>query len=385
MKIIFFVIVCCTIPALPAADDIHTAAWAGNGAKVDSLLKTKPDLVNSKTSAGLTPLHLATVLGQSETAAALIAAKADVNAKDEAGRTPLHLAARHGSLAIAQQLLAHGAAIDEKDKEGQTPLHCAAICGQTEIAKLLVEKNAKLNEATTAWPWQGFKPLSLAVMAGADDIVALLLEKNAELAYKDQNQSTLLHLAVNSKSIATLQRLLKLGKLDINAGDYAKRTALLLACDSQWLEGSQLLLDSGAKPNLCDANGNSPLHTQSVFSGSMEMAQLLLKYKADPNLQGGKELTTCLHLAVSWGGHAALIPVLLEHGANPNLKNAEGLTPLHSASENGYKENAKLLLDKGADTSIKDNKGLTPADVAHKNDRIGKDYFELLDKYSGKK
>jgi ankyrin repeat protein len=95
-------------------------------------------------------------------------------------------------------------------------------------------------------------------------------------------------------------------------------------------------------------------------------------------------MTTCLHLAVSWGGHAELIPVLLEHGANPNLKNSAGQTPLHAACEHGYKENAKLLLDKGADTSITDNKGLTPAEFAHQNTRIGKDFFELLEKYTKK-
>jgi len=151
------------------------------------------------------------------------------------------------------------------------------------------------------------------------------------------------------------------------------------------MEACRLLLESGANPNLCDAQGNTPLHTQSVFSGSMEVAQLLLKYKADPNIQGGKEMTTCLHLAVAWGGHVELIPVLLERGANLNLKNADGQTPLHTASTYGYKENAKLLLDKGADTSIKDNKGMTPAEFAHTNDRIGKDFFELLEKYPVKK
>jgi ankyrin repeat protein len=55
-------------------------------------LKNTPDLIRSKHTNGLTPLHFAAVNGFKDVVALLLVSKAEANAKNNDGRTPLQLA-----------------------------------------------------------------------------------------------------------------------------------------------------------------------------------------------------------------------------------------------------------------------------------------------------
>jgi hypothetical protein len=83
-----------TSPAL--GQEIREAVGKGDLVAVDALLKGNPDLVFTKDSPGLTPLHVAAITGHKDVAALLLANKAEVNAADKDGWTPLHFAADLG-------------------------------------------------------------------------------------------------------------------------------------------------------------------------------------------------------------------------------------------------------------------------------------------------
>jgi ankyrin repeat protein len=139
--------------------EIHDAAQAGDLAKVESLLKGNPDLVDSKDDQGGTPLHHAALKGHKDVAAFLLAHKADANAKTKTGATSLHLAAVNGSKDVAELLLANKAEVDAKDTWGETPLLLAAAKGQKNVVELLLANKADVNAKDD----KGHTPLGMAV------------------------------------------------------------------------------------------------------------------------------------------------------------------------------------------------------------------------------
>lgn len=107
-------------------------------------------------------------------------------------------------------------------------------------------------------------------------------------------------------------------------------------------------------------NNDTPLYS-ACETGSVEIAQLLLK-------KGAKVNVTCdtysdktpLH-AASREGHELLVKMLLDNGADPNIATCDGETPLHAASARGYSLIVKTLLEKGAATGARDFRdGFTP-------------------------
>jgi len=90
--------------------------------------------------------HTAQFFGTNEYATDIttdaIAAGAQVNTKDTAGRTPLHMAAAYGATPVARVLLDKGADPDVQDNMGLSPLHMAAGYCRPSTIKLLVETGA---------------------------------------------------------------------------------------------------------------------------------------------------------------------------------------------------------------------------------------------------
>ena len=116
-------------------------------------------------------------------------------------------------------------------------------------------------------------------------------------------------------------------------------------------------LEAGANPNVLDENGDTPLAISAVES-YFAISQLLLEFKADPNLG---QLSPIL-IAVS-NGDLALVKILLEAKANPNIS-YEMTTPLHNATLSGNTEISNLLVKFGAFTNIQDSRGNTPLHYA---------------------
>ncbi|WP_135550396.1 ankyrin repeat domain-containing protein [Paenibacillus cymbidii] len=129
--------------------NLYEAATVGSTARIRELISESPDLVNSYSYDGFTPLGLAAHFGHEEAALFLLGNGADPNRKGRDGNldnTPLHAAIAGNHLHVAQLLLRHGAdanALCEGTwRKGFTPLHVAAHFNRGEIARLLLESGA---------------------------------------------------------------------------------------------------------------------------------------------------------------------------------------------------------------------------------------------------
>ena len=107
------------------------------------------------------------------------------------------------------------------------------------------------------------------------------------------------------------------------------------------------LLESGVK----DVNGRdgsldfTPLML-AVMKNKQEMAEMLLRHRADVSLQD-REANTAVMLAV-WTDNHDLLKVLLDHGGPVDLADRQGVTPLEFALEKDSGTCVRLLLAAGA-------------------------------------
>ncbi len=117
---------------------LRADAWA----VADYLIAQPQVQVESRSSAGETPLMIAAIKGRLDLARRLIERGAEVN---KPGWTPLHYAATFaGPVAtdMTRLMLEHHAYIDAESPNGSTPLMMAAQYGNTTVVKLLLEEGA---------------------------------------------------------------------------------------------------------------------------------------------------------------------------------------------------------------------------------------------------
>ena len=88
--------------------------------------------LNPRDHNGKTPLHLAALEGQEQSATVLIAWSQDMNEVDNEGLSPLHLAAVAKSFRIVRHLLMRGASRALTNNAGATPLQLAQQIGASE-------------------------------------------------------------------------------------------------------------------------------------------------------------------------------------------------------------------------------------------------------------
>ncbi len=186
-------------------------------------------------------------------------------------------------------------------------------------------------------------------------------------------------------------------RIDSDASSYP---ALLRAVERDQKIIVELLLDNGADPDGTGCYGTTGMNI-AAERGDVEMAQLLLRYGADPSLSdplldaiARKELEFALLLldagatpnsaklyadytgdADDYVGEIHSTPALqlamernrleiaravLEAGANVNARNYSGCTALHIAVSIEDLDFTKVLLEHGADVNVSDHKGETP-------------------------
>lgn len=123
---------------------IYDAAHVGDVAEVRTWLASHPQDLNANVSDGLTLLHVACAFGQEELVAFLLDrnARVNVNAENSSRETPLHLATLYRddetAARIVDRLVANGAELNAPQKGGQTALHHAVARGSKPIVETLI-------------------------------------------------------------------------------------------------------------------------------------------------------------------------------------------------------------------------------------------------------
>lgn len=160
-------------------------------------------------------------------------------------------------------------------------------------------------------------------------------------------------------------RLLASSSIDVNRGDYDKRTPLHIAAGRGHLELARLLVAHNADVSARDRAGRTPLleavrgeHGATVSFLEAQGAQLSV-----PNLIGS------LCAAASDAGALDELRYLVKgsDGQLATLADGNGRTPLHVAASAGHAEHVALLIEARADVNAVDAYGGTPLHDAFRN------------------
>ncbi|RBR09474.1 uncharacterized protein FIESC28_09858 [Fusarium coffeatum] len=227
-----------------------------------------------------------------------------------------------------------------------TALCQAALRGDVQQISGLLSQGANINGRNG----EGNSPLSCAILANQEDAVRFLLGAGADTNSKDMKIPPVF-LAASVGSIGVAKMLIAQGTWNANAASWSGQFYFVDVCNSENIEGVELLLQNGAKPNTTNLSGR-PVLAQAVKKGNIELARVLLKYgaNADTSDMSGNSL---LSIAASQD-RMDMMKLLLESGTNASSSNLSGVAVLVDAVSKRKLDMAQLVLDHGANASAKD-------------------------------
>ncbi|MFT5681643.1 MAG: ankyrin repeat protein [Myxococcota bacterium] len=395
---------------------LHQAARRGDLVAITLLLKSAPDLKETKGKKKLIALHEAAKKGHVAVAEALIVAGAPVNARDSEGATPLFLASEQP--AMITLLLTHGADPDIPTTSGWRLSFKLAWECKLDLLEALHRAGADLNATG-----QGFSTLHAAAYSGKVASIEWLLAKQVPVDLRADNHQTALHVAARRGHLGAVAALLK-GGADPSAKDTfnqmpakniggrsAKKIRVLLgdtvspaeklmaAVESGDIAGVKAALKAGAdiKHNLTESPYDDTPLTLAVKKKNQAMIDALLAVGAsidEVGVRGGQPLRVAINernadlvrflldrgarldvvdkdnnhpfSQLTEAEDCALLGVLLEAGANINARHQFGGTLL---TESRSLEMIDFLIAHGADVNAPSDDARTPLHDAAINDR----------------
>ncbi|CAL4076985.1 unnamed protein product, partial [Meganyctiphanes norvegica] len=294
---------------------IHYVSKSGNEAVLEEMLHfTSPEkiqqLVNAQTTAGWSPLLVASDKGHTGVVTTLLDNQARVDVFDTEGKAALHLAAEHGYKEVCDALLSHKAFVNARSITGLTALHLASLKGHNELVYSLITQHRAQKEALTL---SKQTPLHLAAVSGQLEVCETLLKLGADTnATTDEGQKAI-HLAAihNNSQVVTL-----------------------------FLKTSPELVTT------TDKDGNTCAHI-AALQGSVDVVRELMGQNRGVVINGRNRTgqSMPIHMAAE-GGHARLVRFLVENGASPKAEDGAGFTPIHLAARYGHLEVLDVLRQK---------------------------------------
>ena len=237
--------------------------------------------INAADPNNVSAMLLATINGHYDVAAFLLDQGGDPNIADETGRTALYAAVdmhtmpesnrpspretdnNLTSMDLIRSLLAHGASVNAQLKKiqpyrtkldrgddtmlgaGTTPMLRAAKAGDAEAIQALLAKGADPKLPTKS----GITPLMAAAGLGTKE------------------EDTTARKKTEAEAIASMKLCLGAG-VDVNAADNQGDTALHGAAQKGWDQVVQFLVDHGAKLDVKDKKGHTPLDAAMGLMGN---------------------------------------------------------------------------------------------------------------------
>mmetsp|Transcript_14500 Transcript_14500/g.40339 ORF Transcript_14500/g.40339 Transcript_14500/m.40339 type:complete len:650 (-) Transcript_14500:319-2268(-) len=173
--------------------------------------------------------------------------------------------------------------VNFRDYDRRTAIHVAASEGHLDIVRYLVQRGARINRSDR---WGG-SPLDDASRHRHRPVIQYLRSLGATTG--SANKATNFIKAAAEGDFDEVEMLLISGDVDVNEGDYDKRTALHLAAGEGNVGIVQLLCMHKANVNIEDRWGNRPLD-DAERSNSEESAKVLREYGAVKGVAKGNSI-----------------------------------------------------------------------------------------------
>ncbi len=294
---------------------LHIAAMSGHVETVRHLITKHKVETNITNNLNSTPLCLAAQGGHDIVIQALIKLNCNPHVRGYNGQTLLHYACQNGHIETLNNLISeYNVDPTIRDGDGNTPLHIAAMKGHVEtvihlITQHRVEANITNNLNST--------PLCLAAQGGHEIVIHALIKLNCNPHVRGYKGQTLLHYACQNGHIETLNNLISKYKVDPTIRDNDGNTPLHILCHTPHTEEEKL------RKILCDHqywtvfqannNGNTPLHTATLFGQARCAGLLFQKYNA-PLFVRNKDGKTALDLAKAQRSHK-IVTIFKNHNS----------------------------------------------------------------------
>ena len=208
---------------------------------------------------------------------------------------------------------------------------CAVLASFLLNFEVFAQPSSRLLEAAKRQDWTAVRTL----VTGDTDVNA-----------STPDGATALHWAVHWDNVATIQLLLGRGaKADVS--NALGITPLMLACANGSAAAVERLLKAGANPNAASATGETTLMMASR-AGSAASVRMLVDAGAKVAATESRRGQTALMWAAA-EGHEDVVRLLVEAGSDVNGRSRLGFTPLMFAARTGDAGTARVLLTAGAD------------------------------------
>lgn len=184
----------------------------------------------------------------------------------------------------------------------------------------------------------------VAISSGHDEGAAILKKRNIKLFKVDDSE-----LEITQKEIEILNSKFKIeDNYLIIASQFGKKDSVVF------------LINHGVDVNSKLDNSNATALHFAAINGHLEIAELLIKNKADINIEVKR--ASALNIAIM-RGHTKMAKLLIEKGSDLNSQDILGNTPLHNAIIKNNTQIVELLIKNKASKEIKNKKGKTPSDL----------------------
>ncbi len=247
-------------------------------------------------ASGLTALHQAILLGDSETAMSLLAGSDDATASDDLGWNSLHYAVSMGERQILMAILEEGGDPNARTANGWTALHLAA---EPDMVEALVAAGAEINVSNDsgrtslheAAAWRSAAVVEALLDAGADptledddrpadqawavssDSAVMRRLGDSELVAADQDQN-----AANQNQLDTL----RIDSLMAVVADLMQSTALAVARgDEEAISEPLFELEYSVSPQILGELANGACESASAFTWVASTARELIRAIGD--------------------------------------------------------------------------------------------------------
>jgi ankyrin repeat protein len=274
---------------------------------------------------------------------ALLDEGVSASAEGPDGITPLMVAAETGSLDAMKMLIDRGADVNARNTYGSTAL----MWSVTDLKKvrLLLDHGADVNVAARS----GRTALIIASFANPSaEVVRMLLAKGANVAVMDQRKVTPLNAATFGNDTATVRLLLD-ASADVNTADtFIGLTPLINASGNRNLEAVKLLLAKGANVNAVSKTQDLPkIQTGTVEFGGWtpllmavpfgppEIVSTLMDAGAKVNVQDYRGFSPLMLAAATDHANPEIVRLLLARNADTTPKTRAGETASDWAAKFG--------------------------------------------------